>query len=57
MRGVNAPLILVTSDREPIEIYGNWLGFVGAEDIDIKHVNIVTFRPGGTIPFAELCPS
>ena len=61
MRGVNAPPILVTSDSavEPIEMPGsdgNWLTsrFVGADDIaHDMHVNIVTFRPGGTIPFAE----
>ena len=61
VRGVNAPPILVTSDSavEPIEMPGsdgNWLTsrFVGTDDIaHDMHVNIVTFRPGGTIPFAE----
>ena len=61
VRGVNAPPVLVTSDSavEPIEMPGSggsWLTsrFVGADDIaHDMHVNIVTFRPGGTIPFAE----
>ena len=61
VRGVNAPPVLVTSDSavEPIKMPGsggNWLTsrFVGADDIaHDMHVNIVTFRPGGTIPFAE----
>ncbi len=61
VNGVDAPPILVTSDSavEPIEMpgsNGNWLTsrFVSADDIaHDMHVNIVTFHPGGTIPFAE----
>ena len=61
VRGVDAPPILITSDNavEPIEMPGsdgNWLTsrFVSVDDIaHDMHVNIVTFRPGGTIPFAE----
>ena len=61
VRGVSVPPVLVTSDSavEPVEMPGsdgNWFTsrFVGTDDIaHDMHVNIVTFRPGGTIPFAE----
>jgi (S)-ureidoglycine aminohydrolase len=60
-RGVERPQSFVTSDREtPVrwmpatgERWGT-TRFVDPEDMrHDMHVNIVTFRPGGVIPFAE----
>ena len=61
VEGIDPPLPFVTSDREqPI----NWMPdtdnrwgttrFVDPDDVaHDMHVNIVTFEPGGTIPFEE----
>tara|TARA_R110002020_G_scaffold206021_7_gene410980 strand:+ start:5631 stop:6440 length:810 start_codon:yes stop_codon:yes gene_type:complete len=59
--GVDLPEAFVTSDREvaPIEMPdcdGVWATtrFVAPDDLrHDMHVNIVTFQPGGRIPFAE----
>ncbi len=59
-RGLSLPEAFVTSDREaPVRWMPNtdlWgtTRFVEPEDLrHDMHVNIVTFRPGGRIPFAE----
>ncbi len=60
-KGVDMPAAFVTSDQEvaPISMpdtNGAWstTRFVEASDIrHDMHVNIVTFQPGGSIPFAE----
>ena len=59
-RGVPAPLPFVTSDADtPVRWMPNtdlWgtTRFADPEDLSHDmHVNIVTFRPGGRIPFAE----
>ncbi|MGW9632266.1 bifunctional allantoicase/(S)-ureidoglycine aminohydrolase [Agromyces sp. NPDC055520] len=59
--GIAAPASFVTSDRDvaPREMPGTngaWATtrFVDPDDLaHDMHVNIVTFQPGGTIPFAE----
>lgn len=59
--GIEAPEAFVTSDQEttPIEMpdtNGVWATSRFVEPDDIRHdmhVNIVTFQPGGVIPFAE----
>ena len=59
--GVSAPEHFVTSDAEtpPVampETEGRWATSRFADPADLRHdmhVNIVTFQPGGVIPFAE----
>ena len=59
--GIDAPPAFVTSDKDvaPIpmpDTNGAWATtrFVDPDDLRYDfHVNIVTFEPGGTIPFAE----
>ena len=61
VQGIEAPLSFVTSDQD-VEIVsmadtgGKWATsrFVAADDLrhDMQ-VNIVTFQPGGVIPFSE----
>lgn len=61
VEGIGAPDAFVTSDAEvePIAMpgtAGTWATTRFADPSDIRHdmhVNIVTFEPGGTIPFAE----
>ncbi|KEP70517.1 hypothetical protein DL1_15510 [Thioclava dalianensis] len=59
--GLDLPESFVTSDQEkaPVEMpdtAGYWATTRFADPTDLRHdmhVNIVTFMPGGTIPFAE----
>lgn len=59
--GIEMPTAFVTSDQEvsPIEMPntdGAWATTRFAEPTDLRHdmhVNIVSFKPGGNIPFAE----
>ena len=61
VEGIGVPDAFVTSDAEvePIAMpgtAGTWATTRFADPSDIRHdmhVNIVTFEPGGTIPFAE----
>ena len=61
VEGIGVPDAFVTSDAEvePIAMpgtNGTWATTRFADPSDIRHdmhVNIVTFEPGGTIPFAE----
>ncbi|MGL1921849.1 MAG: bifunctional allantoicase/(S)-ureidoglycine aminohydrolase [Hyphomicrobiales bacterium] len=59
--GIDMPTAFVTSDQEvsPMEMPntdGTWATTRFAEPTDLRHdmhVNIVSFKPGGNIPFAE----
>lgn len=59
--GIDTPLPFVTSDQEVAPIAmpdtdGAWATTRFVEPTDLRHdmhVNIVTFQPGGSIPFAE----
>ncbi|MCU0831433.1 MAG: bifunctional allantoicase/(S)-ureidoglycine aminohydrolase [Rhizobiaceae bacterium] len=59
--GLNAPPAFVTSDRDHIpnampDTNGVWATTRFVDPHDLRHdmhVNIVTFQPGGVIPFAE----
>jgi len=59
--GIEAPDVLITSDSEvtPVpmpDTNGVWATSRFVDPADIRHdmhVNIVTFQPGGVIPFAE----
>ncbi len=59
--GLEVPKAFVTNDNEisPVEMpetNGSWATSRFVEPTDLRHdmhVNIVTFRPGGSIPFAE----
>jgi len=61
VRGLEAPDAIITSDSqvEPVEMpdtNGSWATTRFADPNDLRHdmhVNIVTFQPGGVIPFAE----
>ncbi|WP_313357778.1 bifunctional allantoicase/(S)-ureidoglycine aminohydrolase [Microbacterium sp.] len=60
LEGVDAPASFVTRDQdiEPTPMVGTdaWLTTRFADSSDMAHdmqVNIVTFKPGGSIPFAE----
>ncbi len=61
VEGITIPEAFVTSDDvvQPIAMpgtNGTWATTRFADPLDIRHdmhVNIVTFEPGGTIPFAE----
>ena len=61
VEGIEVPPAFVTSDGDvqPIAMPGTdgtWATTRFADPLDIRHdmhVNIVTFEPGGTIPFAE----
>ena len=61
LEGIEMPPVLVTSDQAvaPIDMpdtNGNWSTSRFVDPSDMRHdmhVNIVSFRPGGVIPFAE----